>query len=111
MIRQKSGCANCMANNSLLLIRSLKVNILIFFLNFWYTKHADLLFKVQKRYRKCRFKVLKTKNGRTMLSSKCAVCGNKKSRFIQEQEAKWLLSSLSFMTPLSNIPLLGKIFF
>ena len=55
--------------------------------------------------------MLETKNGRTILSSKCAVCGNKKSRFIQEQEAKGLLSSLSFMTPLSNIPLLGKIFF
>ena len=84
VIRQKSGCANCMANKSLLLIRSLKVNVLIFFPNFQYTKHADILFKVQKRHRKCRFKVLKTKNGRTMLSSKCAVCCNKKSRFIQE---------------------------
>ena len=31
--------------------------------------------------------VLKTKNGRQMLSSNCAVCGNKKSRFTQAQEA------------------------
>ena len=34
VIRQKSGCGNCMANKSLLLIRNLKVNALIFVLNF-----------------------------------------------------------------------------
>ena len=52
-------------------------------------------------------KVLKTKISRTMLSSKCAVCGNKKSRFIKEQEAKGILSSLGFKTPLSKIPFYG----
>ena len=31
--------------------------------------------------------MLETKNGRTMLSSKCPACRNKKSRFIQKQEA------------------------
>ena len=35
-------------------------------------------------------KMLKTKNGRTMLSSKSAVCRIKKSRFVKEQEAKGL---------------------
>ena len=35
-------------------------------------------------------KMLKTKNGRLMLLSKCAVCGSKKSKFIKEQEAKGL---------------------
>ena len=30
-------------------------------------------------------KVLETKSDRPMLSSKCAVCGNKKSRFMKEQ--------------------------
>ena len=35
-----------------------------------------------------------------MLSSKFAACRNKKSRFMQEQEAKDLLSSLSIKTPL-----------
>ena len=39
-------------------------------------------------------KVLKTKNGRTMLSSKCAVCSSKKSRFMKEKVAKGTLSSL-----------------
>ena len=37
------------------------------------------------------FKVLKTKNERTMLLSKCAVCSSKKSRFKREQEVKGLL--------------------
>ena len=54
-------------------------------------------------------KVLKTKNGRAVLSSKCAECGSKKSRFIKEQEAKGILSSLDIKTPLSKIPLLGEI--
>ena len=54
-------------------------------------------------------KVLKTKNGKPL--SKCAVCGSKKSRFMEEQEVKGLLNSLGLKTPLSNIPLLGKILF
>ena len=33
-------------------------------------------------------------NGRTMVLSKCAICGSKKSRFIKDQEAKGLLSNL-----------------
>ena len=56
-------------------------------------------------------KVLKTKNGRTMLSSKCAVCGTKKSKFLKEQEAKRLLSSLGLKEPLSKVLLLGDILF
>ena len=35
-------------------------------------------------------KMIKTKNGRLMISSNCAVCGSKKSRFIKKQEAKGL---------------------
>ena len=49
-----------------------------------------------------------TKSDRPMLSSKCAVCGNKKSRFMKEQ-AKGLLSILGIKTPLNKIPLLGDI--
>ena len=56
-------------------------------------------------------KELKTKNARTMLLSKCAVCGSKISRVIKEQEANRLLSSLGLRTPLSKIPLLGDILF
>ena len=46
-----------------------------------------------------------------MSLSKCAVCGNKNLRFMKEQEAKGLLSSLSLKTPLSKIPLLGDVLF
>ena len=56
-------------------------------------------------------KVLKTKSDKTMLSSKCALCGGRISRFVKEQEAKGLLSILGIKTPLGNIPLLGNILF
>ena len=46
-----------------------------------------------------------------MILSKCAICGNKKSKFVIEQEASGILSSLGIRTPLSKIPLLGDIFF
>ena len=56
-------------------------------------------------------KMLETKNGRLMLSSKCAMCGSKKLRFMKEQEAEGMLSNLGLKTPLSKIPLLGDILF
>ena len=55
--------------------------------------------------------VSKTSNGKTMILSKYAICGAKKSKFIKEQEAKGLLSNLSIKTPLSKIPLLGDVLF
>ena len=42
--------------------------------------------------------VSKTKNSRTMLSSKCAICGSKKSRLMKEQKVKGLLNSLQYLT-------------
>ena len=55
-------------------------------------------------------KMIKTKNGRLALSSKCVVGGSKKSRFMKEQEAKGLLSNFRIKTPLSKIPLLNILF-
>ena len=55
-------------------------------------------------------RVVKTKNGRLMLMSKGSICGNKKSRFIKEQEAKGLLLQLGIRTPLGNIPGLNILF-
>ena len=46
-------------------------------------------------------RVSKTINGKTMILSKCAICGSKKSKFIIEQEEKGLLSNLVIRTPLS----------
>ena len=67
--------------------------------------------KCKKNTKNVDSKVFKTKNGRSMLSSKCAICGGKKPRFMKEQEAKELSSSLGIKTSLSNIPLLGNIMF
>ena len=55
-------------------------------------------------------KVVRTKNNRLVMESKCSVCGIKKSRFVKEQEAKGLLSNLGIKTPLSKIPLLNVLF-
>ena len=56
-------------------------------------------------------RVSNTSNCMTMILSKCAICGSKKSRFIKNQEAKGLLSNLVIRTPLSRVPLLGDILF
>ena len=37
---------------------------------------------------KCRKKVVRIKNGRIMLLSKCSVCNSKKSKFLKEQVAR-----------------------
>ena len=42
-------------------------------------------------------RVSNTRNGKTMLLSKCAKCGSKKSRFIKNQKAKGLLSNLGIL--------------
>ena len=55
--------------------------------------------------------VSKTTKGKTMILSKCAICGSKKSKFIKEQQAKGLLSNLGIRTPLNKIQLLGDILF
>ena len=55
-------------------------------------------------------KMVRTKNSRLIMLSKCPVCGIKKSRFVKEQEAKVLLSNLGIKTPLSIIPLLNVLF-
>ena len=48
-------------------------------------------------------KMVRTKNNRLVMQSKCPVCRIKKSRFVKEQEAKGLLSNLGIRTPLSKI--------
>ena len=46
-------------------------------------------------------KVIRTKTGRLQMKSVCSICGEKKARFLKEQEAKGILSSLGIRTPLS----------
>ena len=54
-------------------------------------------------------KVVRTRNGKIMLLSKYAVGDSRKSKFIKEQEASWLLSSLEIKTSLSKIYLVGAL--
>ena len=44
-----------------------------------------------------------------MLLSKCLVCNSEKLKFIKEQEARGLLSSIGIKTHLNQIPLFGSI--
>ena len=46
--------------------------------------------------------VSSTSNGIMMILSKCAICGSKKYKFINKQEAKGLLSKLGTKTPFSK---------
>ena len=49
---------------------------------------------MQKKLRSKNRQVVMTKDERTMLLSKCSVCDSKKSKFIKDEEAGRLLSSL-----------------
>ena len=55
-------------------------------------------------------KMVRTKNNRLIMQSKCPVWRIKKSRFVKEQEAKGLLGKLGIKTPLSKIPLWNVLF-
>ena len=56
-------------------------------------------------------KVPATSNGKTMILSKCAICGSKKSKFVKKHQAQGLLSSLGIKVPLNKVPLQGDILF
>ena len=55
-------------------------------------------------------KMVRTKDNRLVMQSKCPVWRIKKSRFVKEQEPKGLLSNLGIGTFLSKIPLLNVLF-
>ena len=65
--------------------------------------------KCRKNTENINTKVVKRSTDRTMVLSKCAICGGKKSRFNKNQEEKGLLSNLTVRTPLSKVPILGGI--
>ena len=54
--------------------------------------------------------MFRIKNNKLIMETKCSNCGNKKLRFVKEQEAKSLLSNLGIKTPLSKILLLNVLF-
>ena len=74
-------------------------------------KMESYCLKCKKNTENINPKVSKTSTGRTMVLSKCAICGSKKSRFIKNQEAKGLLGNLGIKTPLSKVLILGDILF
>ena len=68
-------------------------------------------FKCKKDTENIDPKISSTSNGKSMILSKCAICGSKKPRFIKNQEAKGLISNLRIRTPLNKVPILGGILF
>ena len=72
---------------------------------------SSYILKCKKNTEDINPRVSKTKNNKTMILSKCAIRGSKKSKFIKEQEAKGLLSNLGIKIPLSKIPILGDVLF
>ena len=53
---------------------------------------------------------LDSKNGRSIMQSKCSECVITKLRFVKKQEAKGLMNNLKIKTPLSKTPLLNVLF-
>ena len=74
-------------------------------------KMESYCLKCKKNTKNIDPKISSTSNGKSMILSKCAICGSKKSRFIKNQEAKGLLSKLGIKTLLSKVPILGDILF
>ena len=67
--------------------------------------------KCKKHTKNINPQVSSTSNGKLMILPKCAICGSKKSKFINKQEASGLLSKFGIKTPLSEIPILGDVLF
>ena len=67
--------------------------------------------KCNKDIENINLRVSNNSNGKTMLLSKCAKYGSRKSKFIKNQETKGLLSNLGIRPPLSKVPLIGDILF
>ena len=63
--------------------------------------------KCRKNIESINPRVSKTGNGKTMILSKCAICGSNKSKFIREQESKGTLTSIGFKTILDKILCIG----
>ena len=74
-------------------------------------KMESYCLKCKKYTKNINPQVSSTSNGKLMILLKCAIYNSKKSKFINKQEAKGLLSKLSITTPLSKVPKLGDILF
>ena len=93
------------------LLNAMKLLITVSNCKYVRIKMESYCLKCRKDIENINPRVSNTSNGITMILSKCAICGSKKSRFIKNQEAKRLLSNLGLRTPLSKVPILGNILF
>ena len=66
-----------------------------------------MVFHVKKDTKNIDPKVIKTKNNRKMMLSRCSICNNKKSTFLSEGSG-WL-DSLGLNTPQNRMLLIDKI--
>ena len=55
-------------------------------------------------------KIVRNRQNRLMIQSNCANCGNKKFRFVKEQQPMGILSNLGIKIPLSKVLLLNILF-
>ena len=67
--------------------------------------------KCKKHTKNINPQVSSTSNGKMTILSKCAICGSKKSKFINKQDVKGVLNKLGIKTPLSKISVLVDISF
>ena len=67
-----------------------------------------IVWSVQKILKILTQKIVRTKDNRLVMQSKCSVCGIRKSRSVKE--TKGLLSNLGIKITLSKIPLLNILF-
>ena len=65
--------------------------------------------KCRKNKENKNLRVANTKRRKQMLLSQRAVCEIKKSRFVTDQKASWLFSTLGIIPLLSQIPLVGPL--
>ena len=117
VITGNSRCAECFSDKSRFMKQDHNKNgshnkkVVI---KYYKTNMLTYCLKCKKKKKKTtenkNVKMIKTKNGRLAFSSKYAVCGRKKSRFMKKREAKGLLSNLGIKTALSKIPLLNVLF-
>ena len=86
VIRDKSRCSPCFSDKSRFMKQKPNKKSCQ-----WYYKTNMLTYCLvcKKDSENKDAKMIKTKNGRLMLSSKCVVYGSKKSRFIRKTRSKW----------------------
>ena len=92
------------------LLIAMKLTITVYNNKYVWVKMKSFCLKCRKNAENINPRVSNTSNGRKAISSKCAICGSKKSRFIKDQEAKGLLTNLGVRKPLSKVPIFGWYF-